>query len=114
MSVFKIMTDTSNYIQKYIDHNEIDIYKNVDYTNRNEYFYKDIQLFNELQFNKIIEINDIYPLSISPLYKIYCPVLFYNRDFIYNPIQPDTNELLAVSFKTSALVENPITINLKA
>ena len=111
ISIDKIMTDTNSYVQNYIDNNLRNVYENVDitqYPDRNEYFYKDIQLYNGLE-----NINVIYPLSISPLYKIYCPVLFYNRDFIYNPIQPDTNELLAVSFKRSALVENPITITLK-
>ena len=118
ISIDKIMTDTNSYVQNYIDHNLRNVHENVDitqYPDRNEYFYKDIQLYYRLEFNKIIEINDIYPLSISPLYKIYCPVLFYNRDFITAPpIQPDTNELIAVSFKRSALVENPITITLKA
>jgi len=112
MTVDKLMTDTNNYIQNYIDNNLRDIYKNLDstqYPDKNEYFYGDIQLYNNLE-----NINQIYPLSVSPLYKIYCPVLFYDRDFIYNPIKPDSNELIALSFKISALVENPTTINLKS
>ena len=112
ISIDKIMTDTNSYVQNYIDHNLRNVYENVDitqYPDKNEYFYKDIQLRHRLE-----NINQIYPLSIYPLYKIYCPVLFYNRDFITAPpIQPDTNELIAVSFKTSTLVANPITITLK-
>ena len=117
MSVDKIMTDTPYYIGNYIDHNLRNVYENLDstqYPNKNEYFYKDIQLY-ELQFNKLIKINDIYPLSISPLYKIYCPVLFYDRNFINPPpIEQNTNELLSVSSKISALVQTPTKIVLKA
>jgi len=112
ISIDKIMTDTNSYVQNYIDNNLRNVYENVDitqYGDKNEYFYKDIQLYNNLE-----NINVIYPLSVSPLYKIYCPVLFYNKDFIYNPIKPDSNEVIAVSFKISALVENPTTIILKA
>ena len=113
ISVDKIMTDTNSYVQNYIIHNLRNVYENVDitqYPDKNEYFYKDIQVYNNLE-----NINQIYPLPISPLYKIYCPVLFYDKEFITAPpIQPDRHELIAISFKTSALVGNPIRITLNA
>ena len=109
----KIMMDTNNYVQNYIDHNLRNVYENVDstqYPNNNDFFYKDIQLAYNLD-----TVNKIYPLSVSPLYKIYCPVLFYDRDFITAPpIQPDRHKLIAISFKTSALVQNTTTITLQS
>jgi subtilisin family serine protease len=113
LSVDKIMMNTDSYVQNYIETNLRNIYNNVDskqHPNKNEYFYKDIQLINRLE-----NINQIYPLSLSPLYKIYCPVLFYDKDFItVHLMPPNSNELIAVSFTTSGLVGNPSTITLRA
>ena len=80
INVDKIFMNTNKYLQYYIDDNLKNVFINLNinkFPDRNSYFYKDIQIYNNLQ-----NINQIYPLHTGTQNEIYCPVLCYNKNYV--------------------------------
>ena len=78
IDVEKIFMNTNKYIQYYIDDNLRNVYKNLDI---NKYEYRNSYFYIGLARNNLDNINQIYPLNLGSQNEIYCPVLFYNKDY---------------------------------